>query len=442
MLYKNNNFLPKIHSIRDNDIQESDSSSFQAEQSPFRTEINSIENPLKTLVRPPLVKQYYCGKLKSWIPLSLHPSQLGLRDHTSGSESTPIVGEISGDSNVDIRPHVYDPVLRQHLLCDSGSMVSAFPPEPGDNPIPGTFLKAANGSRMSCYGYKQISIKIGEKNYPFKIIKAQVEAPLLGWDFMTHHQLDLRWNDQKQITIFDKQDQTSSVLELKSIPMAKSSQLKNLSLITTQVHEESLENPEILLAEVAAIKALDEDDTANDDENIDTLPDSQYKSLLAKFPGLLQQNFHSDQTSNIVHRIHTTGGPIRAKVRRLLPGSDKAKKAKEAWFELIKHGIVEKVDPAKANTYCSPLHFAPKSDGFLRPVGDFRLLNLQTELDLFPLPHLRDFTHKISGCSLFSKVDLRKAFHSIVIAVGINGSTDFAKNRILQEGGKPIEALY
>ena len=147
----------------------------------------------------------------------------------------------------------------------------------------------------------------------------------------------------------------------------------------------------------------------------DVLPDSQYKSLLAKFPGLLRQNFHSNQTSNIIHRIHTTGGTIRAKVRRLLPGSDKAKKAKEAWFELIKLGIVEKVDPAKANTYCSPLHFAPKQDGSLRPTGDFRLLNLQTELDLFPLPHLRDFTHKIAGCSLFSKVDLRKAFHSIVI---------------------------
>ena len=27
-------------------------------------------------------------------------------------------------------------------------------------------------------------------------------------------------------------------------------------------------------------------------------------------------------------------------------------------------------------------------------------------------------------------------------SVGINGSTDFAKKRILQEGGKTIEALY
>ena len=146
------------------------------------------------------------------------------------------------------------------------------------------------------------------------------------------------------------------------------------------------------------------------------VPDGPYKQILAQFPGLLKQNFHAEPTkSNIVHRIHTNGPPVKAKTRRLLPGSEKAIKAKQAWDELIKLGIVEKVDPSAANTYVSPLHFAPKSDGFLRPVGDFRLINLQTELDLFPLPHLRDFTHQIAGCTLFSKVDLRKAFHSIVI---------------------------
>ena len=71
-------------------------------------------------------------------------------------------------------------------------MVSAFSPDPGDLPVKNQFLKAANGSRMACYGYKDILIKIGRKPYPFKIIKAQVESPIIGWDFMKHHKLDLR----------------------------------------------------------------------------------------------------------------------------------------------------------------------------------------------------------------------------------------------------------
>ena len=83
--------------------------------------------------------------------------------------------------------------------------------------------------------------------------------------------------------------------------------------------------------------------------------------------------------SNIIHRIHKNGPPIKA--RRLLPGSDKAIKAKKAWDELISFGIVEKVDPAKSNTICSPLHFAQKPYGSLRPVGDLRLPNLQREIN-------------------------------------------------------------
>ena len=364
--------------------------------------------------RPPLVKQYYSPLLKTWIPWSLHPSQIATHENHEASENIGEVNAVNTDS--DIRPHIYDPVMDQFLLCDSGSQVSAFPPDPGDQPVSNHFLKAANGTRMSCYGYKDVSIKIGDKPYDFKIIKAQVESPIIGWDFMDHHKLDLRWNENDQITIFDKKDATSSVLHLKPLPKDQSSALKNLSLVETEPGQSFVENPEILISEIAAVEALGEDIIEVHDEDIDILPESQYKHLLAKFPGLLKQNFHQEPTkSNIIHRIHTTGPPINAKARRLLPGSDKAIKAKKAWDELISLGIVEKVDPAKSNTYCSPLHFAPKSDGSLRPVGDYRLLNLQTELDQFPLPHLRDFTHHISGCTVFSKVDLRKAFHSIII---------------------------
>ena len=56
-----------------------------------------------------------------------------------------------------------------------------------------------------------------------------------------------------------------------------------------------------------------------------------------------------------------------------------------------------------------------KGDGSLRPVWDYRLLNDKPELDLYNLPHLRDFQPLIAGSKLFSKVDLRKAFHLICI---------------------------
>ena len=142
--------MPKIHSIRQNDVNESKSSSFQSERSRIGT-INSLTKHEESnfVTRPPLVKQFYCGKLKSWLPWSFHPSQVS-------DPPVPEVSEVSAedDRHVDIRPHLFDPVLGQSLLCDSGSQVSAFPPEPGEQPLPNVFLKAANGSRMACYGRK------------------------------------------------------------------------------------------------------------------------------------------------------------------------------------------------------------------------------------------------------------------------------------------------
>ena len=78
---------------------------------------------------------------------------------------------------VDLRPHVYDPKLGKFLLVDSGSQCTAFPPDPGDKPVPGSFLRAVNGSRIKCYGEKQIEIKIGRKTYRYTAIKADVNSP-------------------------------------------------------------------------------------------------------------------------------------------------------------------------------------------------------------------------------------------------------------------------
>ena len=69
------------------------------------------------------------------------------------------------------------------------------------------------------------------------------------------------------------------------------------------------------------------------------------------------------------------------------------------------------------NHWSSPVHFTLKSDGTLRTVGDYRLLNQKTILDLYPLPQLSSFTDEIAGSTIFSKVDLFKAFHQILIDI-------------------------
>jgi len=52
-----------------------------------------------------------------------------------------------------------------------------------------------------------------------------------------------------------------------------------------------------------------------------------------------------------------------------------------------------------------------KADGSWRPCGDYRWLNLVTVLDSNPLPNMMDFAQRMSGCRVFSKIDLRKGYH-------------------------------
>ena len=123
-----------------------------------------------------------------------------------------------GRCGVDLRPHIFDKDLQKWLLLDSGSQCTAFPPDQGDREDPRMFLRAVNGTRIKCYGYKQIEVKIGRKTYPYRLIKADVEAPVLGWDFLRKFQLDLVWNEDEEITIRDKKACIQKVLKCKAMP--------------------------------------------------------------------------------------------------------------------------------------------------------------------------------------------------------------------------------
>jgi hypothetical protein len=93
---------------------------------------------------------------------------------------------------------------------------------------------------------------------------------------------------------------------------------------------------------------------------------------------------------------------------------------------MLNEGIIR----CSCSQWSSPLHMVRKKDGSWRPCGDYRQLNLQTVEDKYPLPNMADLVARLDGCTVFSKLDLRKGYLQVPVA-----ADDVAKTAIITPFG-------
>jgi hypothetical protein len=72
---------------------------------------------------------------------------------------------------------------------------------------------------------------------------------------------------------------------------------------------------------------------------------------------------------------------------------------------------------AKGYTYpkTAPFFFIDKKDRKLRPVQDYRYLNLWTEKNAYLLPLIPELIDKLKGSKIFTKINLRWGFNNVCI---------------------------
>jgi transposase InsO family protein len=254
------------------------------------------------------------------------------------------------------------------FLIDTGSDLCVFPRSALRDRREKTNyqLCAANGSTINTYGYIQFNINLGlRRNFHWQFIVADVTKAIIGVDFLSHYNVLV---DVRNKRIIDNTTKLSSV----GCVAIDDCKIPSVKVVTGT---------------------------------------SKYHNILSEFQDITRPSgTPRTPKHNTVHHIRTTPGPpISCSPRRLAP--EKLNIAKAEFEAMLACGTTR----VSESPWSSPLHLAPKKDNSWRPCGDYRLLNARTVPDKYPIRHIHDFAHNLSGCKVFSTIDLVKAYNQIPV---------------------------
>ena len=104
--------------------------------------------------------------------------------------------------------YIHDVTTKQKWLIDWGAVLSIMPPTLAQrlNEPTEMQLQAANGSRIRCYGVRQMPIHLADRKVSFPITIADVKQPILGADFLAKFYLAPNHRDG---TLVDLKDMSS-----------------------------------------------------------------------------------------------------------------------------------------------------------------------------------------------------------------------------------------
>lgn len=258
-----------------------------------------------------------------------------------------------------------DRVTGQSFLIDTGADISLLPANPKIDVKPsGRKLFAANETRIDTFGESLRELNLGPRR-PFRwnFCIAAVPHAIIGADLLKHYGLLVDLGRRRLI---------DSATKLYTLAVARVVPFQAVSSV---------------------------------------VPGSGFAGLLAEFPEITgSSRVAPPGDQDVLHYIMTTGPRVAQRPRRL--SLEKLKAAKAEFRALVAAGICR----PSSSPWTSPIHLVLKKDGTWRVCGDYRKLNAITTPDRYPTPHLYDCTVNLQGKSIFTSLDLHRAYNQIPMA--------------------------
>lgn len=286
---------------------------------------------------------------------------------------------------------VVDKITGTTFLTDSGAEISVIPRNPSDRtkPSPTLTLYAANKTPIHTYGQKTMTIDLGlPRLLKWNFVIADVPHAIMGADLLVRHRLVI---DLDAHCLIDK----------------ITSQIVKGAIVLTRPVIFSLNSPN------------------------ERQVNNHFNAILNGYPeviGLVKPKVN--MTTQVRHYIPTKGPPVSARSRRL--PADKYTATKIELDFLLGQGIIQR----SSGPWASPIHHVKKKNGQWRMVGDYVKLNAITKVDKYALPHCHDFHNMLFGKTIFSTLDLERAYQQIPMA-----PEDVSKTAIITPFGT-FEYLY
>ena len=289
-------------------------------------------------------------------------------------------------------------LLRQDIVASVASNTQSLP-------HPQHKLVTASGQPLTIVDCVKLTVCLNhlQVSHRFVVVQELVTPAILGVDFLQQHKLSLDFSTSP-VTVSSPPSQLSpptetfiSSPEMQCIVQAERQRREKVCSVM------AVTDPAIEIVKDAVIPLFGEPVAFEYPGNIPSafLPVvNQYKHLFRSLPG---------STTIAYHHIPTHGSPVRVPPRRI-PAHYRDTVEKQIQ-QMLEQGIIEE----SCSPWMAPAVFVPKKSGEIRLCIDYRELNKRTVKDAYPLPLVDEVQDRLSGCSIFTTLDLQSGYWQLPV---------------------------